>query len=279
MPIEELSPDEIETKQNALLEKIPATGAIGNKALREKLEGWTDDLYWAIRNRLIERGTLETGRGKGGSVRRVTTSLPAEGVPEETREARGTEATLCVVAEYARESDLYTPVSDVLRNQWAKEQGFDAYLVEITAKQGSRQTGGKWTRPDVTVVGYKTFPYVPGRFLEVVTFEIKHSTTADVSAVYEAVAHRRAATRAYVIAHIPEENRQDYDNEDTIDALVNEAKKIGVGIIVADNPTDFDTWEVNLEAERFEPDPSRLNEFIAQQTSNELKEQIVRWFK
>lgn len=55
---------------------------------------------------------------------------------------------------------------------------------EITAKQGSRQTGGKWTRPDVIAVGYKTFPYLPGRYLEVVTFEIKPFQTTDVSAVY-----------------------------------------------------------------------------------------------
>jgi len=171
----------------------------------------------------------------------------------------------------------FKPVSSVLRNHWSKEQGFDNYLVEVTAKQGSRQTGGKWTRPDVTVVGYKTFPYLPGRFLEVISFEIKPTNTLDITAVYEALSHRRSATRAYVVGHIPHDAQNEMGNE--LEAVTDEAKKLGIGVIVADDPADFDTWEVLLDADRFEPDPARLNEFIARQTTPELREQIVRWFK
>lgn len=153
------------------------------------------------------------------------------------------------------------PISTVLRNNWSKEQGFDNYLLEVTAKQGSRATGCKWTRPDVTVVGYKTFPYLPGRYLEVISFEIKPTCTLDITAVYEALAHRRSATRAYVVGHLPEADRADMFNQ--IDAITEEAKKLGIGVIIADNPEDFDTWENLLDADRVEPDPVRLNEFIA----------------
>jgi hypothetical protein len=76
---------------------------------------------------------------------------------------------------------------------------------------------------------------------------------------------------------MPADKRNDF--EDVIEAICDEAKKFGVGVILAEDPNDFDTWEVLLEADRFEPDPSRLNEFIAQQTTQELKEQVVRWFK
>jgi hypothetical protein len=179
--------------------------------------------------------------------------------------------------DYSKESDLYEPVSSVLRNHWSKEQGFDNYLVEVTAKQGSRHTGGKWTRPDVTVVGYKTFPYLPGRFLEVISFEIKPTNTLDITAVYEALSHRRSATRAYVVGHIPRAAQDEMGSE--LDVVTEEAKKLGIGVIVADDPADFDTWEVLLDADRIEPDPARLNEFIARQTTPELREQIVRWFK
>ncbi|MEW6038141.1 MAG: hypothetical protein AB1648_07835 [Pseudomonadota bacterium] len=254
-----------------LMVNIPREGTIGNKSLKDKLPGWSDDLYWAIRNRLIERGRLETGRGKGGSVRRVQGIVHA--VETESLDMSG----ISPVSNYPRELDLYEPVAIALREQWAKAQGFDAYLVEITAAQGSRATGGKWTRPDVTAIGHKTYPYVPGRYLEVITFEVKPFVAIDVSAVYEALAHRRAATRAYVIAHAPENCRSGV--LDAVDALLDEAKKFGVGVILVDNPACFDSWELVLEAERFEPDPSRLNEFIAQQTSEEMKEQIVRWFK
>ena len=281
MSLDGLSPEEIETKQQQLLALVPPTDTIGNKALRDQLGAeWPEDLYWAIRNRLVERGVLETGKGRGGSIKRVPSPTPAQPQQDQVAPALGEAHEAAAPAagpDYNKELDLYPPIAAVLRNQWSKEQGFDNYLVEVTAKQGSRLTGGKWTRPDITAVGYKTFPYVPGRYLEVITFEVKPTNTIDVAAVYEALAHRRAATRAYVITHMPSEKRKDFSA--VIDSICDESKKFGVGVILAEDPTNFDTWEVLLEAERYEPDPSRLNEFIAQQTTPELKEQIVRWFK
>lgn len=272
MTIENLLPEQIEEKQNELLASIPDTSAIGNRSLRNKLgDTWTEELYWSIRNRLIERGLLEAGRGYGGSVKKV---LQADQVTETEQSETIAEK---IAQEYAKEHDLYVPIADVLRKQWTNEQGFDASRVEITAKQGSKLTGGKWTRPDVIAVGYKTFPYVPGRYLEVITFEIKPVTAIDVAAVYEALAHRRAATRAYLIVHIPKATPNNFDG--AIEAISDESKKFGIGFIIAEDPSNFDTWEVRVEADRIEPDPYRLNEFIAQQATSELKEQIVRWFK
>ncbi|MBR7907580.1 hypothetical protein, partial [Burkholderia cenocepacia] len=125
-----------------------------------------------------------------------------------------------------------------------------------------------------------TFNYardIAGRFLEVVTFEVKPFSTVDVASVYEALAHRRASTRAYVVLHVPEERERDIIA--AVEATCEEAKRHGIGVIVATRPDSFDHWDVRYEAERFEPDPSRLNEFIAQQLSEGLKEQIIRWFK
>jgi type I restriction enzyme M protein len=51
-----------------MLDAIDPTGiTIGNKSLREKL-GWSDELFWTIRNKLIDDGLLIKGGGKGGSV-------------------------------------------------------------------------------------------------------------------------------------------------------------------------------------------------------------------
>jgi len=264
MSLDELSPEQIEAKQQELLQSVPETTSIGNKALREKLgNAWTEDLYWAIRSRLIERGQLEPGRGRGGSVRLVSAPQPQQAQQQPAAQL-APQAGAAPPPDYTKEAELYEPISSVLRNNWSKEQGFDNYLVEVTAKQGSRVTGGKWTRPDVTVVGYKTFPYLPGRFLEVISFEIKPTSTLDITAVYEALAHRRSATRAYVVGHVPEAANAYMQNE--VESVTEEAKKLGIGVIIADDPADFDTWEVLLDADRVEPDPGRLNEFIARQT-------------
>ena len=285
MSLEGLSAAEIDQRQNELLEHVPERESIGNMRLRELLNWGDDDLYWSVRNRLVDTGVLETGKGMGGSVRRVPAA--AEPAPEEVApdaavdagnaQPANAEQAAPAGAEFAREDQLYEPIATVLKEQWAKAQGFDAYSVEVTARQGSRQTGGKWTRPDLTAIGYKTFPFVPGRFLEVVTFEVKPFSTVDVASVYEALAHRRASTRAYVVLHVPEDRERDITA--AVDATCEEAKRHGIGVIIATRPDSFDHWDVRHEAERFEPDPSRLNEFIAQQLSEGLKEQLIRWFK
>lgn len=285
LSIEELSPEQLDEKQTQLLSLIPEGQPVGNITLRGQLGAeWSEGLYWGIRNRLIERGLLRKGGGMGGSVRRIPAEPTDVGNALETDDsgvvspvpALTGEAQAPLTPSYSKEASLYSPMATVIRNQWSKEQGFDNYLVEITARQGSKPTG-KWTRPDITAVGYKTFPFVPGRFLEVISFEIKPTATADVAAVYEALAHRRSTTRAYVIVHMPKAEEESYSQ--IIDAIYDECQKFGVGFILADDPADFSTWNPKLDAERVDPDPNRLNQFIAEQTSAEIKEQIVRWFK
>jgi len=49
----------------------------------------------------------------------------------------------------------------------------------------------------------RTYRYLPGKYMEVVTFEVKPFDAIDVKAVYEALAHLRSSTHAYVILHVP----------------------------------------------------------------------------
>lgn len=74
MSLERFSEEKIADLESLLLLFVPPSDAIGNVSLRNLLseQGWDDETYWAIRNRLIERGILETGRGRGGSVRRTS---------------------------------------------------------------------------------------------------------------------------------------------------------------------------------------------------------------
>lgn len=275
MSIDELAPEELEQKRQQLLDGVPQGEAIGNKKLRDNL-GWPEDVYWEVRNLLIENGSLEKGKGKGGSVRRVRVLEPQD-IAAEPSPSTLEQDSVSGAAVYSKESDLYGPVADVLRTHWSKEQGFDDYVVHVTALQGARETGGKWSRPDICVFACKTYPYVPNRYFEVITFEVKPLGGADVASVYEALAHRRAATRAYVVAHVPAEQAAECLH--ALEETVLEAKRWGIGVITVDDPTDFDSWEVLVEAERREPDPGRLNEFIARQTAQETKEQIAKWFK
>jgi hypothetical protein len=153
----------------------------------------------------------------------------------------------------------------------------DATIVEVTALGGGKITGGKWTRPDITVGGYRTFPYVPGKHFDLIVFEIKPYWALDVTVVYEALGHRRAANRAYALIHIPAEKKLEL--EAVVDEIALEAKRFGVGLIVAERADDYGAWEEVVEAIRHEPDPERMNDFLAQQVSQGFREQIMKWFK
>ena len=172
----------------------------------------------------------------------------------------------------ARERDLYEPMRDVIHRDWARDQRIEPLAVEITALQGRRDTGGRYTRPDIVLVELKSYRYIPGKTLEVVTFEIKPRGAIDVTCVYEALAHRRAATRSFVLLHVPNAD----DPTAGLDAVQAEAGNHGIGMIVASEPDDYETWITRVDARRVAPDPSQLDDFIHTQLSERARDQIIR---
>jgi hypothetical protein len=253
-------------KEKELLARVPANGtAVGNVALKKEL-AWEDEEYWTVRDGLIEKKKLALGRGRGGSVRLVLEA----GVPVQDVDQREQQEEKC-------EHDLYEPIKKVLAEKWSRDLALEEWFVQITAKQGRRDTGGTWTRPDVVVVYVSTYQYVPGKFVDVTTFEVKDETSLNVTAVYEALAHLRAATRAHVLAVIPEDKRDSLSK--VIDETAAEASRHGIGFILTSDAENYDAWEFRVEASRSEPDPARLDEFIETQILDENKKKLRKWSK
>lgn len=275
MSLEGKTDDEIKELEAQLLARLDErSGTAGNITLIRLLRWADDDLYWSVRDRLVDAGVLELGRGRGGSVHRVLVQTPTtvagEVLPSPTSAISEEESATC-------EEDLYPLIAKVLKESWVKDNRFRQSIVEITARQGKKETGGKWSRPDITVVSMTTYLYVPGKHFDVATFEVKPSNGFDVTAVYEALAHRRAATRAYVIVHVPEGTRD--ATRPTLDQLCDEAKRYGVGVITIENPVDYASWDEPVEAVRIDPAPDRLSDFLSVQLSGGAKDEIVQWFK
>jgi hypothetical protein len=187
---------------------------------------------------------------------------------------RAQEIAESIAESYERESALYEPMRSVIASDWAKDHLAIPIAVEITAAQGRKQTGGRWSRPDIVVAEVKTYLYVPGKHLSITTFEVKVADTIDVPAVYEALAHLRAATHAYVLCHVPDAVAARL--EPTIAEVCRVARSHGIGVIVAGNPADYSTWDEREEAVRCEPDPERLDQFISTQLSKHAAQAIAR---
>lgn len=263
---------EIADLEAQMLEGVPDDGSpIGNKRLRDDILGWENLLYLTVRKRLLDSGVLIVGKGKGGSVRRFVEAPDGEPV--------AVQLSPVIISRdpFDTEESLYGPMADVIRTRWVQDQPFDQVLVEQTDR-GGRRKDGIWTRPDVTVAAMTSYTYVPGRHFDIVTFEIKHHSAINVTAVYEALAHRRAATRSYVLAYIPDELFEVLEDT-TLADITEEASKHGIGLILASKPDDFDSWEIKEDAIRVTPDPARMNAFIRNQLSEGSRDQIVRWFR
>jgi hypothetical protein len=275
------SDEKLRAMEELLLSNLPSNGAaLGNVSLLTilKRKGWSEETFWAIRNRLVDQGILEKGRGKGGSTKRIVLNIAPEPEAGTTTEEVIPES-VSTPAETHRidESTLYEPMAEVIKNKWALNSGFNNSIVEITAKQGRRDTGGKWSRPDITLASMTTYPYVPGRYLDVITFEVKPFDLIDLTAVYEALAHKRAAHRSYVILYVPEERLKAL--EDDVQAIADEATRHGIGLIVAAKADKFETWDERVIASRKEPDPKLLNNFLARQLSQIFRETMALWFR
>lgn len=242
-------------------------GSAGNGRLRQAL-GWEEEFYWRVQGKLVEEGRIVPGRGKGGSVRLTTTEAEPsldDAAAEEPVQTASRRRTL--------ERPLYEPIRATIETTWIKRFGFDDVRVDETHSQGSKLTGGTFTRPDLTVVGVRTYVFLPKR-LEIITFEVKPRESVGVMGVLEAIAHREAAHRSYVAYAI---SRNSFDTSAEAERITELAQKFGIGIVLIEDPNKVETWEILIDAIRHEPDPARLDRFLGDLPSEGTKKQLHKW--
>lgn len=257
---------------DVLLRLVPDDGtSVGNVKLLSQLRarGWSDEKYWEVRDKLLLAGALLRGRGRGGSVRR-----PIEVPPERPPQTQTVEPAPASAPSSSPEAALYEPLLRVLSTDWAREMRIDSDQIhfEITARQGKRGAG-TWTRPDITAASVRTFQYLPGKYLDIWTFEVKPVEYLDITGVFEAAAHAGRATRSYALLQISNDTS---DVQDLLDRCERESARLRVGLITFTNPAEFATWETRVEAPRNDTDPELLEEFIAQ-LSETAKKKLSKW--
>jgi hypothetical protein len=262
-----------ETERKAadlLFSLVPKDGtSIGNTRLSElfwqqakkKLnENFGEEVYWQVRNALIEKGELERGRGKGGSVRLVEDVVQPRARPQ----------------KYRKESHLYDAFHQTIETKWIEENDIADYVSEISAHKGRKPTGGKWTRPDVTLVSVGNYPFIPGKSVEVITFEIKPADAHGLEGVYETASHSAFANKSYLALHVPDGSQQ--EAEDYLERLEKESVRFGVGLITFEDPAKWDTFDVVVEAQHKTPSPRDTNEFLTR-LRDDVKQKLQKLLK
>jgi len=64
-----------------------------------------------------------------------------------------------------------------------------------------------------------------------------------------------------------------------VEGIEEAARDHGIGLIVAEHPSDYATWTTLVDADRHEPDPRRLDDFIHIQLSEATRESIRQRIK
>ena len=212
-------------------------GSAGNKALRETLH-WDDEKYFRTRKQLIEEGLVEIGRGKGGSVYLLDS---------QDQEVDNAGVSKVQSGDAEHEKNHYPKVVSKLENQL--KQDFEAAVVEQTAHQGGKPTGGKWSRPDILAVTVQKFEYIVEDEFLLRSYEVKLSDSVDTDAVAEAAAHKRLAQLAYLVI-VPHKDEKKIFEPSNIRRrnIEKECLKVGVGLLLISDYNDVSEVEYAVDA-------------------------------
>lgn len=285
--------EEIEAMSKRILSVAPEDGSkIGNKTARSKLgidESNSEEmeLYKKARDMLIDSQKLIRGSGQTGSFGLYEVNVPQE---QELLDEVAEDALLDVVAKEAgdkardetrKETQLYPDIEEGLRKHWLLNTGlfpekYSHFIVANTSKSGPLKVG-KWRQPDFVAVAVSQYKYLPGKYLDVVTFEVKIQSAFDITAVYETVSHKRRATQSYLIVQYD----GDYNDDPAFNEALKEADNHGIGLIVVHDIKDYDNgWVTVRYADRVEPEPKELDDFIDQiSKKNDIAENLAMWLK
>ncbi len=174
------------------------------------------------------------------------------------------------------EEAYYVGIQRAVSQLWLSE-GFDPseYHVEDTSRRDAKIVG-RWTRPDLTLVSYKKFPWTVGFEFDVVTFEVKRPDAADVLAVFEALSHSSVATRAYVVFPMDEDSWEAI-NPAQARRVKDECARHGVGLILVDvRSRELKPHHV-IRAFRREIDHEKCSDFLDAVLRDEGKRRISKW--
>jgi hypothetical protein len=139
------------------------------------------------------------------------------------------------------ERNLYTPFQAAITSGYVKDNRIKRFVSEITASQGRRSAGGRWPRPDLTLIAVRTYSFTPCKTLEVITFEVKPNLDTALEGVFEALAQSVVAHRSYLAVDISDFNADDQIPDDRI---VQECGRLEVGYITFSDAAGYNTYDI-----------------------------------
>ena len=239
---------------------------VGNEQLRQRLEWGHIRRFTRVRDSLIGVDVIKRlpgGRGGRLELKNVDLSFL---VADEQELAPG------------RERALYAPLVPIIDTMIEDEyrellpQDEDRVHVYRTAEQGGRDTGGRLTRADLTVLVHLEMPNL-GPWIDIHALEVKPYWSLSRDGLYEAAAQAamQRCSHSWLVAYIPgaqvsvsKQGRERVDRALEIleQRLVKEALDLGLGVAVVSSLRDDSAAETLCKPRRQVLDPERVDELM-----------------
>ena len=218
-----------------------------------------EDLYYQAEDALIEEQRIERCIGRNGGIRLVQQGDLQSRVDPESNDSTAEESL-------RKEKNHYELVVQQIKEHWTEERSVKHVYVADTAYQGARKTGGRWSRPDITLCTVSEWIFLARPEGEVITIEIKLFDDVDVTGIYEALAHKSCSHYSYLmIVNFPKQEELVSKKKEDFDKIMVAATRHGIGIIKVPNSNDWNTWEFPLEPTRSDAGHQEINQFLLDQ--------------
>lgn len=211
------------------------------RAIEAPVEGKT---YFSVLAQLEREGEIKRARGPGGAVRLAKPRTPALATPRRRFD------------EYLLMPSLHKYLD--LRFWRRLELPDDAYWKVFDTASGGAQDG-QWRRCDFAGIAIAPRTVLPGKDIDLYSFELKATDSGNISAVAEAEAQTRGSNYGYLVWHVPDRSAV----ASRLDGVERECQRKGVGLILFADPQDLDSFDRRLSAARQPTDAKSVDSFLA----------------
>lgn len=263
-----MSADERFPDQWAMVRAMEMGIPIGNEQLRQRLEWGHIRRFTRVRDSLVGVDVIKRlPGGRGGRLELKTLDLSFL-VEDEQELAPGRERAL--YAPLVPIMDAMIEADYLARSLLPADE--DRVHVYRTAEQGGRDTGGRLTRADLTVLVHLEMPNL-GPWIDIHALEVKPYWSLGRDGLYEAAAQAamQRCSHSWLVAYIPGEQvslssqgrQRATQASNTLDErLVKEATDLGLGIAVVTSLRDDAEAQVLCPPRRQVLDPERVDELM-----------------